>query len=260
MARNKRGKMALYEVMSKARGKPGFGRTLDRMRSEKVPGEGEPPIEPEEFSGPEESAADIMPEPVVRWSRKPRLVQFNAGRIEFSMSYQLLIALVLAFVLVVVVAFQAGQYYNPVPRKPADSSGQGIERAPSAPRQENTRPVKRTESATEQTVEDRGPGAAAKPTGSHMIVLVEYGRQRDLEPVQQHFAAAGIPTEIILDGGRYFLVTKDRYDNPRTAGTNGYLALQKIKEVGAKYRGKAPQGYETFAPHYFSDAYGKKAN
>ena len=34
MAR-KRGKKALYEVMSKARKKPGFGRTLEKMLPEK---------------------------------------------------------------------------------------------------------------------------------------------------------------------------------------------------------------------------------
>jgi len=78
--------------------------------------------------------------------------------------------------------------------------------------------------------------------------------------VQAHFSEYGIETEVELESGRYFLQTKQRYDNPATVGTDGYKAKQKIIEVGAKYKGKAPAGYETFAPKYFSDAYGKKAN
>jgi hypothetical protein len=61
-----------------------------------------------------------------------------------------------------------------------------------------------------------------------------------------------------MEKGRYFLQTKNRYDNPGTPGTNGHKALQEIISVGAKYKGKAPPSYETFAPHFFSDAYGKK--
>ena len=81
-----------------------------------------------------------------------------------------------------------------------------------------------------------------------------------MAPVQTHFAGYGIATEIANWGGQYFLITKDRYDNLSTPGTEGYKALQRIVEVGAKYKGKAPEGFETFAPHYFKDAYGMKVN
>jgi hypothetical protein len=91
-----------------------------------------------------------------------------------------------------------------------------------------------------------------------VIVLVQHDAMADLLPVQAHFAEAGIELEIVQQGGLYFLQTKQRYDNPATPGTDGYKAKQKIAEVGAKYKGKAPPGYATFAPHYFSDAYGKK--
>ena len=76
--------------------------------------------------------------------------------------------------------------------------------------------------------------------------------------MQAHFSEYGIETEIVAERGHYFLQTKERYDNPDKPGTDGYKALQRIKEIGAKYKGKAPPGYETFAPNYFSDAYGKK--
>jgi hypothetical protein len=119
-----------------------------------------------------------------------------------------------------------------------------------------TPPVVPTENTTAKT-EVAEP---VKPTGSNVIVLVVYDSLPDLAPVQAHFSENGIETEIVTEGGRYFLQTKQRYDNPATAGTNGYRAKQRITEVGAKYKGKAPAGYETFAPNYFSDAYGKKAN
>ena len=104
------------------------------------------------------------------------------------------------------------------------------------------------------------PVTPAKPIGNNVIVLVQYDSLPDLAPVQLHFSEYGIETEVMPEGGRYFLLTKERYDNPATPGTDGYKALQKIIEVGAKYKGKAPTGYETFAPRYFSDAYGKKVN
>jgi len=79
-----------------------------------------------------------------------------------------------------------------------------------------------------------------------------------LVPVQEHFAEHRIETEIVIENGRYYLQTVGTYDNFTTAGTNGYEALQKIIKIGAAYKGRAPEGYETFAPHYFDDAYGKK--
>jgi len=113
----------------------------------------------------------------------------------------------------------------------------------------------------EKTLTDNGKAELTKSTGNNVIVLVEYKRQADLEPVQAHFAGHDIATEIVKNwDGRYFLITKDRYDNLSTPGTEGYKALQRIVEVGAKYKGKVPEGFETFAPDYFKDAYGRKVN
>ncbi|MHC4322615.1 MAG: hypothetical protein ACYST3_10110, partial [Planctomycetota bacterium] len=99
-----------------------------------------------------------------------------------------------------------------------------------------------------------------KSTGNNVIILQQFGAREDLRPVQAHFEEYGIETEIVMENGNYFLRTKNRYDNPRTPGTDGYKALQKIIEVGPKYKGKAPPNYETFAPRFFTDAYGKKVN
>ena len=74
--------------------------------------------------------------------------------------------------------------------------------------------------------------------------------------MQTYFDKFDIELDIELEGGQYFLQTRQRYDNPTRPGTDGYKALQKIKEVGKGY--KAPEGYETFASNLFQDAYGKK--
>ena len=105
MAR-KRGKKALYEVMSKARNKPGYGRTLEKMSPKK-------PVEKkDEPATNQKSAADVeTSRAAAKWWRKPRIVQFNVGRIEFSMPYQLAVALVLGFVLLILAAFWIGQVY-----------------------------------------------------------------------------------------------------------------------------------------------------
>ena len=47
--------------------------------------------------------------------------------------------------------------------------------------------------------------------------------------------------------GSYFLVTKEKYDG-FSRGTPGYAAIEKIKQVGAKY--KQPEGYSGFGPQH----------
>ncbi len=54
----------------------------------------------------------------------------------------------------------------------------------------------------------------------------------------------------------YYLVTKEKYDNPERSGTDGSKAKQDIIKLGAAY--KAPQGYGTFGPKPFHDAYGMR--
>jgi len=104
----------------------------------------------------------------------------------------------------------------------------------------------------------RSTSGIAAAVADNVIVLVEYPIQTHLVPVQEHFAEYSIETEIIREKESYFLVTKDRYESTKRPGSDGYRAKQRIIEVGAKYKGKAPEGYETFAPNFFRDAYGKK--
>jgi hypothetical protein len=118
----------------------------------------------------------------------------------------------------------------------------------------------------EMSANEDVPGAAEEeaepiePKGKNAIVLAHSGRLIDLDPVVEHFAQHGIMLKIDpLDNGQYLLRTVEQYErNPATPGTEGFNAIREIIRVGALYEGKAPPGCDTFAPNFFSDAYGKK--
>jgi hypothetical protein len=279
MARNRRGRMALYEVMSKAKDKPGYGRTLEKIRPGK-PSDEEPMKDKDETvaaeAAVENDAAEFSADQTtaleeqeriddgvlaVQWRRKPRIVQYNNGRVEFSVPYQIGIAAVLGLVVVMLLAFRAGQRSvvgeKAVGGSPPAKVGVG-RRIPVMSVNEGSREAAK---APKGTAVEGGNAVAPSSTGSNVIVLAQYRSSRDLAPVQAHFASYGIATKIVASGGQYFLVTQSSYSGQSLvagSGGDGELAIQKIAEVGAAYRGKAPEGYETFAPHYFGDAYGKK--
>jgi hypothetical protein len=250
MARDHRGKKALYEVMSKARSKPGYGRMLSQPPAKKTV---------EEEPAAQQKAAAATQKAAAKWWRKPRIVQLNAGRIEFSVPYQVAVAAGLVLVLVLLASYRLGQRSSaggapPGPGQPGSQTPQVQKEAPTRPAASDV-PRPAPPSIVPPKPERVEP---VKPTGRNVIVLVQHDAMADLGPVLAHFAEYGIETEIVTENGQYFLQTKQRYQNTTTPGSDGYKAIEKIKEVGAKYKGKAPPGYEPFAPHYFSDAYGKK--
>lgn len=98
--------------------------------------------------------------------------------------------------------------------------------------------------------------AAVDVIRDHVLVIATYMRSEDLEPVRDYFGQNGVATEILKRGSYYYLVTKARYPNPRKPGSEGAVALEKIKQIGAKY--KAPKGFERFDNTPFQDAYGMK--
>lgn len=245
MARS-RGRKSQYEVMRQGRLKPSYGKVLQQQQAKTQ----EKP----------ESAAPVpdVAKPTARielWAR-PKAIQVNAGRIEISLPYQWAVAIVLGLVLVVLVAFRLGQIDQRVANSATGIQETGQESPP--PRDPGGTDQARVP-GQETLRRDAGTDADVGK-GDNVIVLVQYHRLADLAPVRQHFAEYGVQTEIVQQGGTYFLITKNRYDNPDSPGTDGYRAKQKIIEVGARYKGKAPEGCETFAPHYFRDAYGKKIN
>jgi len=235
MARG-RGRMALYEVIGKSK-------TLKELRPPQVEKPESKPVEKPEPPVPEV-------EKPVRWPTKPRAVQFNAGRIEMSVPYPLAVVVILAVAAALLVAFRLGQG---TPIRLADDSG--------TPAAENSSEQAGVDAPVSPAGRQQAPaaenrGAQVVSTGDNCIVITQYHTDRDLEPVRKYFAENGIETEIQKTAGRYFLVTKRLYENPNRSGTDGYAALQRIKEIGANYR--HPQGYESFKPNLFSDAYGMK--
>jgi len=234
--------------MSKSRVKPGYGKTLEQLHPKKSD-------EVEQNNG--KKPVVEKPKAAAQWWKKPRIVQFNVGRIEFSLPYQVVIAIVLGLILLVLIAYRLGQL-SMVKQDTAGPVEGTTNNAPVSPTgQTSTERTQRNE-LTPGRLPARQAPVSAQSTGDNVIVLTEYGARAHLVPVQQHFARYGIELEIIPEKGRYFLQTKNKYDNPATAGTNGYKARQNIIKVGAAYKGQAPEGYETFAPNYFKDAYGKK--
>ncbi len=234
MVRNRK-KKALYEVISKTWPKSGHDKRLEQPHPEKS--DKNQPI-----------AADLttqIPERVARWPKRPSIIRFNANKIEVSIPYQLAVALLLGVILLVLLAFRFGQWTK---------SEQGGQTAPDV--EQTTKGGEGSSEATNSSAEEIVQPTAESPKGNNRIVIQTYQLRTHLEPVKQYFAGFGIETQIRKIDNWYYLVTKEKYESTERAGTEGYFAKQKIIELGAEY--KAPQGYETFAPNFFKDAFGQR--
>jgi hypothetical protein len=270
MAR-KRGKMALYEVMSKARSRVNPGRAVEPLKpvkkQEQVPIV-DKPVAPAAVEKPVE--VEEKPQIATKWRKKPRIIQYNLGRFEFSIPYELAITIGLGLVLLLLITFKCGQYLasgkeksEPAVRTSGNNQNNNRTGSPTGlARTENTSMAANNSNmgspvyTPPPTVRETAPAVAA-PSGKNVIVLAQSKAKAQLEPAMVYFNNKNMPTEIALDGSTYFLQTIERFvDNPSNAGTKGYDVIQKIKELGKSY--KAPQGFDSFAPNYFSDAYGKK--
>ena len=232
-------KKALYEVIIGAGPKSSYGQ-LHPKGVEQAPAGSITPTPPNEGEGGGTGVSSV-----VRWIRKPRFVQFNAGRVEFSVPYQLGIAILLGMVLVVVVAFRLGERFG---RSESPGAVKQITPATPAARQATGLPqaVKAPSTSSGQ----------AGQAGRNRIVIQMYQVRSHLEPVKEYFDKLGVATEIIEKDKWFYLVTKNKYESVDKSGTDGYLARQKIIELGAGY--KAPAGSETFGPKPFSGAFGMK--
>lgn len=275
------GQRPLYEAWSRSRGKPKRPSLLERLRpplaklrqvaaerAVRRPTPPEPAAEkpaPATLKPPKPAAE---PEPAQPTAGQPWLkskaVQFNAGRIEISLPYQIAIGVGLLLILILLVAFRLGQ----------------IDQKARYPTTRST-PAEAGERASSSVAppDNSGSSAAAPtvPAGDNVIVIARSQNKADLAPVAAHFAEHGIKTgyipyerlrqyyaehglnaEAVPQGNGFLLTTMEMFDNPDREGTDGYAMKEKIKEVGALYKGKAPSGLESFAPNYFSDAYGLK--
>jgi len=249
--KRRRRKKSLYEVIGETRSKPRYSWLLELLRPKKPAEEKSPAAAPAE-------PAIQMPERPMQWPKRPKILQLNTGRIELSMSYQLAIAILLGLILLLLVAFRLGQIMYMGSQNTANSAGK-TPQSTQQPTLEATAGLLQTpalaeiKAATPASVEEP---ESAESKGDNRIVIQTYELRAHLEPVKQFFAENGVETEIRKIGGTYYLVTREKYENPGKQGTDGYFAKQKIVELGAKY--KAPQGYETFGAKPFHDAYGMK--
>ncbi len=237
-----RKKKSLYEVIGKTRLKSSYGKTLEQPRPEKADKD-EPTTEP----------AVAVPERAAQWPRKPRIVQFNAGRIEISIPYQLAIAFLLFIILLALVVFRLGQLKERV----GGSAVKIQKNNPELTGQKEVAGRGQTTDTNKKIPPNNEKAKVVESTGNNGIVIQTYQFRAHLVPVQEHFTRFDIETEIIPIDNQWGLVTKARYEeDPKKPGTDGYIAKQKIIELGAKY--KAPQGYETFGAKSFETAYGMK--
>lgn len=242
MAR-KRKKAAFYEVIRRTGTKPRYDKPLGQSR-------------PQESGDRKSDTTDFAPAPLGRaagWPKRPKMLLFNAGRIEISLPYQLAVAILLGLVLLILVAFRLGQNLSNeavtssavVPKSTQKLAERPVIKVP-----EKAEPVRRVSPVVQK------PAAADAEGYNNRIVIQTWQVRAQLEPVKEYFAGCGIETEIINEGDWYYLVTREKYENPGRLGTNGYDAKQKIIELGAKY--KPPPGSASFGPKPFHDAYGKR--
>ena len=237
--------------------------------AEKPPAAAVKPVRPIEH-------AETPPRPGQTWLR-PKAMQIHDGRIEISLPYTIGVTILLAAVLLVLGAFRLGQMQHQV-RLPAVNDSTVNQPKPPAVK---TEPIPARQEAPaapvapEKTVTD---AAAAAPTpvkdGDNVIVLAQYPQAKALQAAQKYFAQNGIATEVVdvptlrailrqqgintsvLGNKDGFMLVSDFCNNPENPGTDGYKLKEQIKQVGRGY--KAPAGLESFAPKYFSDAYGLK--
>jgi hypothetical protein len=244
MAR-KRKKMALYEVI---------GKTGVRPRYDKLSGQSHPQESGDHKSDTTGFAAASLGR-VVGWPRRPKMLLFNAGRVEISLPYQLAVAILLGFVLLILVSFRLGQNLSSKAVKNSAAVPKSIQKLAELPVVEvpkEAEPVKKVSPVVQK------PAVADAKGGNNRVVIQTWRVKEQLEPVKEYFTKCGIETEIINEGDWYYLVTKEKYENPDKSGTYGYVVKQKIIEFGANYQPLA--GSPSFGPQPFHDAYGKRFN
>jgi hypothetical protein len=291
------GQKALYEAISRSRAKAKRGSILERLRPEvpkpdkpdrEEPGAREEPVQaPAEVAKPPVKRRQppvVKPKPVEKagppaspgqtWLR-PKPVQFNAGRIEISVPYHIAVPVALAMILAVLIAFKLGQIDQRTEASAPQAESAGTARAPAGATSESAAIGAGDRPEPAEATVPPGGGALAEGQRDHWIVLTQYKRKADLEAVERYFddngidvlvvsieevrrvfADRGLNAGVLPSGEGYLLVTNGLYNNPENPGTDGYEMKKKIRDLGRGY--KAPQGYESFAPHYFSDSYGMK--
>jgi len=240
------GRMALYEVVNKARFKSAQQKALSAIQPSSVPADQSQAASEKPPVAAEKSAVPV-------WSIRPKAVRFYADRIELCFSWQVTALGLLALVTIFMVFFRFGQTYSL--RKVAV-----IKASPQAVSVEKVMPPVSPVEVKPAPASSAAKPKMVEPMGDHVIVIASHELSSHLEPVKQYFAGFGIATDIIKRGARWLLVTQERFENPDKAGTDGFEMKKKIMSIGANYKPPSSSGFEPFGPKPFQDAYGLKIN
>ncbi|MHC4115540.1 MAG: hypothetical protein ACYSSL_09525 [Planctomycetota bacterium] len=236
----RRGHKALYEVLGNSKLKTSYQKTLEQIEK------------PEQKPPPPPETPEPEPEQQVStgWPKKPKIMQFNDKALDLSLPYPLVVTVLIVVILLMLIFFRLGQIAalrsQDAPSQTDTTQNAAVGRL--------TQPIEQPETTTVK--EPPIPGGASVSTGSNRIVIQQYHNRANLEPAKAYFAQYGIDTEILNINNTYFLVSKNKYENPNRKGTDGYNARQRIIKLGANY--VAPEGYESFGQKPFHDAYGRR--
>jgi hypothetical protein len=204
------------------------------------------------------------------WPKKPKLVQHSGGRIEMSLTVPIVVTIGFGILVVLLVAYQIGKstskeqpiVTSAVATVPAARAAEVVKPARAEVEVAAAAPVSQTKAEQAKQEQPKPAVAVVASNKTNWIVIQQYQVSRDLEPVKEYFAKNGIDTKIVSRTSRgkqmFFLVSAEKFENTVKPGSEGYQMVQKIRKVGAGY--KAPQNYESFAPHLFGDAYGEKVS
>ncbi|MFA5424305.1 MAG: hypothetical protein WC374_10665 [Phycisphaerae bacterium] len=215
--------MALYEVFSKGLSKPRQNQGL----------------QPQPTAG---KAAGFV-------HTRPRAVQFNRGKVEISLRYDVAIVLVLVVLLGMMGAYRLGEHIS---LKSADTAAAAAVNA----NNETTvvsEPIANETAAPAVSEPRQAAAEAVASSGDNWIVIATHQNEGQLAPVQQYFAGYGIETQIRQVNGSFILHTKNTFENPNRFGSDGQRMLQRVIELGRNY--EPPSGYRSFD---FATAYGMK--
>jgi hypothetical protein len=244
------GRMALYEVVNKARFKSAQQKALSTIAVSAKTSEESAAVSEKPPASPASPRGDRV---ATGWSTRPKAIRLYPDRIELCFSWQVTAIGLLAFAAIFMVSFRLGQIYSlkKTETKKVSQNAVSVEKVMPQTRAVETKAAPAAEQVRPKMVE---------PMGDHVIVIASHQLSSHLEPVKQYFAGFGIATEIIKRDNRWILVTQERFDNPEKAGSDGFEMKKKIISIGANYKPPASSGFEPFGPKPFQDAYGMKVN
>jgi hypothetical protein len=264
MARNHAGQMALYEAVNRERFKAAQKKELSRVVPDQADNV-EPALRPQPVTIPPQQPKNADVKQSV-WTKKPKMFGLNNGRIEIFLPYLHAVTILMVLLFLLVVSYTIGHTVgkNNTEEFSAKNTDTVAETTATLDTVKVAKEMARsavakygtaTPAASSTTTESAAKGGE----GENVIVLAELkntSNAKDLEPAKQYFDEHGIATEIIKNyHGSCLLVTKEKYDG-FSRGTAGAAIIEKIGQIGAKY--KAPAGYGGFGSKPFSDAYGRK--